>query len=98
VIAVASRGRSDVEKTRATLSTSHVPVSLVFAPQSYVLVPGPIPSLMKQYGVYNDRTGVAVPATLVIDRAGVIRWRHVGTSDSDRPGAAAIVGELRKLQ
>jgi len=95
---VASRGEADVKRTQSVLHTSYVPVPVVIAPESFILVPGPIPALMKQYGVYNDRTGVAMPATMVVDRAGVIRWRHLGANDNDRPSAATIVGELRKLQ
>jgi len=86
VVAIASRNKSDVKKTQSTLNIS------------YVLVPGPIPALMKQYGVYNEQNGLAVPATMIIDKAGILRWRYVGSNDSDRPNAAKIISELRKLK
>lgn len=37
------------------------------------------------------------PATFVIDRAGVIRYAHVGESFNDRPSAEAIVEQLERL-
>jgi Caspase domain/Glucodextranase, domain B/AhpC/TSA family/PEGA domain len=85
VIAIASRGKPDVEKTKAALNPS------------YVIVPGPLPALMQQYGAYNDPKGVAVPATMIIDKTGVLRWSYVGRDDNDRPKPATIVSELRKL-
>lgn len=85
VIAVASRGKIDVEKTKSVLNPS------------YILVPGPLPALMKQYGTYNDPKDVALPATMIIDKAGVLRWRYIGRADNDRPNPATIVSELRKL-
>ena len=38
------------------------------------------------------------PATFVIDREGVLRYTHRGTSFNDRPSAATVVGELMKLR
>jgi hypothetical protein len=85
VIALASRGKGDVDKTKSVLNPS------------YVLVPGPLPALMKQYGTYNGPKEVALPATMIIDKAGVLRWRYIGRDDNDRPAPATIVSELRKL-
>jgi peroxiredoxin len=37
------------------------------------------------------------PATFVIDKEGVIRFAHRGTSFNDRPTADAIIAELKRL-
>lgn len=86
IVAIASRGKSDVEKTRSTLKIG------------YVLVPGPLPELLKQYGIYNDREHVALPTTMIIDTAGKLRWYYVGANDYDRPRTATIIEELKKLR
>ncbi len=65
---------------------------------TYVLVPGPIPDLLKQYGLYNEQGRRAMPATLIVDKAGIVRWRYVGHEESARPGAATIIKPLGELQ
>ena len=38
------------------------------------------------------------PATFVIDKEGVVRYTHRGTSFNDRPTASTVVTELAKLR
>ncbi len=48
------------------------------------------------YGVLKaDGKGVR-PATFVIDREGMIRWKYVGKSASDRPDMETVLAEVRK--
>lgn len=85
VIAIASRDRQDVRTTQETLKPG------------YTLVPGPLPELFKQYGAYNDQRRRAFPATILIDRHGVIRWQHIGKNDNDRVNGTTVMAQLRKL-
>ena len=53
---------------------------------------------MKAYGVYNLLgDGLSAPATFVIDKQGVIRWKRVGSRVGDRPPASKVLEELGKL-
>ncbi|MBM3214409.1 redoxin domain-containing protein [Candidatus Poribacteria bacterium] len=45
----------------------------------------------------GSHANIARPATFVIDGGGVIRWKHVGTSTSDRPSVATIISQLRSV-
>ncbi len=65
---------------------------------SYVLVPGPQRQILERYGLYNERTnGLATPATMIVDKAGTLRWKYVSTSDADRPSPSRVLRELRKV-
>jgi peroxiredoxin len=51
-----------------------------------------------RWAVLDDGRGVALPASLVLDERGVIRYRHLGHNAADRADDAvllAIVGQLR---
>ena len=85
IIAVASRPKPDVLRTQTALDVS------------FILVPGPKVDLWKAYDVYNNRNGLAHPATLIIDAQGILRWKHVASTDWDRPGIKRILDELRRL-
>ncbi len=41
--------------------------------------------LSKLYDLWNDREGVAVPAILVLDRSGTVRYLYKGSDFADRP-------------
>jgi len=48
------------------------------------------------YGVYNLLgDSLATPSVFVIDRDGVIRWKYVGQSSSDRPTNEMILEQVR---
>ena len=54
--------------------------------------------VVRAYGVYdllND--GLSAPATFVIDKEGVIRWKYVGSGLGDRPSVGRILEELGNL-
>lgn len=40
---------------------------------------------------------LARPTTLILDKAGVVRWAYVGVDKDDRPSVEEILGELRDL-
>ena len=49
------------------------------------------------YGVAMEGRDIAVPALFVVDRAGAVRWRHVGKTMADRPHSATIIEVLRRV-
>lgn len=64
----------------------------------YILVPGPQASILKSYDLYSEqKRTLASPATIIVDKAGILRWRYISTSDADRPSASRVLRELRKV-
>jgi peroxiredoxin len=55
-------------------------------------------SVAGQYGVY-DLLGdsLATPSVFIVDTQGVIRWRYVGESSTDRPADEVILQQLGQL-
>ena len=55
--------------------------------------------MVKDYGVYNLlRDRLATPSTFIIDKDGVIRWKYIGRSISDRPSTEEVIKQLRQLE
>ena len=48
-------------------------------------------------GVLRRKHDYALPATFVIDRNGIVRWRYVGASYRDRPANTVILEVLRQV-
>ena len=53
--------------------------------------------LSKLYDLWNAREGVAVPAIVVVDRSGVVRYLYKGDDFADRPGDGPIFEALDAL-
>lgn len=54
--------------------------------------------VIDRYGILNpDGKGWPYPATYVIDKIGVVRWKFVEVDYTKRPTNQQILGELRKL-
>ena len=53
--------------------------------------------LSKLYDLWNDREGVAVPAIVVVDRSGTVRYLYKGDDFADRPGDGPIFDKLDEL-
>ena len=55
----------------------------------------------KEYGVYHriglDAYNIARPATMVVDRGGVIRFVYVGASQHDRAAMDKVLQALKQL-
>jgi len=61
-------------------------------------VPGPSPKVFRGYGVLNPKTGNAVPAVFIIDKAGVLRWQWIGAgSSSRRPSIDTLLEKVTQL-
>lgn len=53
---------------------------------------------IREYNVLHPQEGIARPSMFLVDRAGVIRWRFVGMSASERAPIDTVFAELRKVQ
>jgi peroxiredoxin len=51
------------------------------------------------YGILNaaEHDGIAHPSIFILDKAGRIRYLHVGKDPQDRPSDEAIIEELKKI-
>ncbi|MBZ5598595.1 MAG: peroxiredoxin family protein [Acidobacteriia bacterium] len=58
-------------------------------------------SVTKAYGLYHrlgmDAINIAHPATLVIDRAGIVQYTYRGDSQSDRAPMTQVMTALKRL-
>lgn len=58
-------------------------------------------SVTKAYGLYHrmglDAINIAHPATLVIDRGGIVRYIYRGSSQQDRAPLEQVLDALKKL-
>jgi peroxiredoxin len=58
--------------------------------------------VIKRYGLYHrlgtDAYNIAHPATLVLDRGGVIRFLYRGDGQADRAPLEQVLDALKKLQ
>lgn len=64
---------------------------------TFIVVADPEGDVVKDYGLLSPRKRVAAPATFVIDRGGIVRYRHVGTSAQDRPDVKEVLEAARKI-
>lgn len=53
--------------------------------------------LSKLYDLWNAREGVAVPAIVVVDRSGMVRYLYKGDDFADRPGDGPVFETLDRL-
>jgi peroxiredoxin len=54
--------------------------------------------VINRYGILNPNSkGWPHPATYVVDKQGVVRWRFIETDFKKRPTNEQILGALRKL-
>ena len=52
-------------------------------------------TVIENYGVLAGK--IAKPATFIIDKGGVIRWKYIGSDKTDRPSPQAVLERLRAL-
>ena len=52
--------------------------------------------VISNYGVLDGNT--AKPATFIIDKNGVIRWKYVGNAKTDRPDPETVLKRLQALE
>lgn len=54
-----------------------------------------VPGSYKVFNLLGD--GVATPSTFVVDQNGVIVWKYVANSISDRPPSSIILSQLANI-
>jgi len=64
---------------------------------SFLVTLDPGGDTLREYGVRDPTSGLAVPSTFVIDRQGIVRYRHIGTSSADRPEVREVLEAVRKI-
>ena len=67
---------------------------------SFPILYNPDAEVVMNYGVFNvlgDSPGLATPATFIIDRNGVIRWKYVAKRYADIPASDLVFQELRRI-
>lgn len=66
----------------------------------FTFLSDPAHAVIDRYGVLNPSgasRGLPHPTTLVIDRAGIVRWKDVQVDYKIRPANSAILGALKAL-
>jgi hypothetical protein len=63
----------------------------------FPLLSDPRGDLIKRYGLWDEREGVAAPSILVVDRSGEIRYLYTGSDFADRPGDDELFAALDGL-
>src|SRR3712207_1107502 len=63
----------------------------------FPLLSDPRGELIKHYGLWDEKDGVAAPSILVIDRSGEIRYLYTGSDFADRPGDEEVFTALDGL-
>ena len=63
----------------------------------FPLLSDPRGELIKYYGLWDEKDGVAAPSILVVDRSGEIRYLYTGSDFADRPGDEEVFATLDGL-
>jgi hypothetical protein len=63
----------------------------------FPLLSDPRGELIKRYGLWDEKEGVAAPSILVVDRSAEIRYRYSGSDFADRPGDEEVFAALDGL-
>jgi peroxiredoxin len=93
LLAVSVDGEADTQKTMARISADGMAADFQFLSDADHAV-------IARYGILNPDAGsrfIPHPATYVIDRDGVVRWRDIETDYKIRPANAQIVAAVRAL-
>ena len=62
----------------------------------FPLLSDPRGDLARRCGLWNAEEGVAVPAIVVVDREGIVRYLYEGRDFADRPGDEEVLGALEE--
>lgn len=54
-------------------------------------------TVIESFGVLGYRNKVAIPATFIVDRNGVIVWEHRSEGIADRPATEEVLQALRQV-
>ena len=88
VIAVSVDSIENLEKTRSRLSKN----------TKIILLSDPGHKIVDQYGLLNPNSqGLPHPATYVIDKKGVVRWKFVEVDYTKRPDNEEVLKALKSI-
>ena len=79
----------DLSGATKVVQELNIPFPILYDPSREV------PRLYGVFGLLGDK--LATPSTFVVDREGVIRWKYVAGSVSDRPPSSRVLDQLAKL-
>jgi peroxiredoxin len=71
---------------------------LAFGRLRFPLLADPGCTVIKRFGVYDRLHDMALPSVLLIDPAGQVVWKHVGTDIMDRPGPESLLEMVRSFR
>jgi hypothetical protein len=60
----------------------------------FSLLSDPRGELARRCDLWNDKEGVAVPAIVVVDQGGIVRYLYKGDDFADRPGDEEVFDAL----
>jgi peroxiredoxin len=63
----------------------------------FPLLSDPEGELARLYGLWNAEEGVAVPAVIIVDQSGEVRYLYSGRDFADRPGDEEVFATLDEL-
>ena len=79
----------DLSGATKVVQDLNIPFPILYDPSREV------PRLYGVFGLLGDK--LATPSTFVVDREGVIRWKYVAGSVSDRPPSSRVLDQLAML-
>ncbi len=95
--------RGEFESKNATLvgiSVDSLAASQKLSDQlglGYPLLADEAAKVIRVYGVIEPDRRIAIPAVVAVDRDGVVCWRHVSETVSERPDEDALLDVISKL-
>ena len=64
----------------------------------FPILSDPTGEAIQAFGVWHAEKKIALPAIIVIDRTGKVRWRRVGESVTDRPEEDEVLDVVAGLE
>jgi len=93
ILAVSIDSHEDSRKLRQKLDAAEKPG------QSFPMLQDTNHKVIDRYGILNPNgKGWPHPATYLIDKQGMVRWRFIETNYTMRPSNQQILQEIRKLK
>lgn len=91
ILAISVDSRENLKKTLVRLLDNSMQSSIV-------LLSDPGHKVIDQYGLLNPSSrGLPHPATYVIDKKGVVRWKFVEVDYKIRPDSEQVLGALKSI-
>lgn len=89
-MAVTTEGLGGVKQMYDFLNEAKTPIDFPILSDSGA-------STTKEFGVYDSKNGVALPAIVIVGKSGKVAWTYVADDITDRPEEVLILEQLKKL-